>query len=46
MINVDFYIACVTFAKGNIITLIYLLIYFFVCRRKKKLDLASKNNNK
>ncbi len=46
MINVDFYTACITFAKGNIITLIYLLIYFFVRRRKKKLDLASKNNNK
>lgn len=46
MINVDFYTACIVFTKGNIITLIYLLIYFFVRRRKKKLDLVSKNKNK
>ena len=46
MINTDFYTAWILFSRGNIFTLIYLLIYLFVRRRKKKLDLISKNNIK
>ena len=37
----DFYTALLMFSRGNIPTVIYLLIYFFFRKRKKKSDSAS-----